>query len=667
MCSPDGKLLAIGGSAGIWLYDTETHQERALLTGHIGGVNSLSLSADGATLASAGRDRTIRVWDVPTATLKATLIGGDGDFESVTISADGTRIAACGRNDWGVYIWDAAIPTPKARLIDHTADIEGSPNEEGLLPLRVKRVSLRADGTLLASISANLQDGSQTISIWDVPTTTRLATHTELGAGNLVALNADGTLLASGGHGYTLNLWDAKTLTKKASVAPHDVSPSHSSGADVSCLSWNKDGTLLASGRVDGIIRIWDITNTAPILKATLVEYEGRGPITGLSWNADSTLLASATSRGRVCLWDIKTTIEKPIPTEYMVDPYDNPHSLLSRSPIRVLTGYMGGLESLSLNADGTRLVSCNYNGAAGIVRVWDVKRATLRKTLNPHFIKKHSRMVVVSFAPDNERIAIGTSSGTIYLWNPHTGSLEAILTGQKGVIKYFGWSADSTTLATAGWSETVHLWDVENARTKAVLTEYEERAVQSLSLNADGTRLAVGSEDPIVRIWDVKTDTPILKATLRGHDDISSVNYVSLNADGTRLTTVASDRTVRLWDVENATQTAIFTYRLGGIYPQQLNAKGTELAIGEDYNHNGIIIVWDVPPITATHKTNSTEIADVNPFIYAEMLEVKTVFLGHANRITDLSWSADGTTLASASEDNTILLWEINALPNYR
>ena len=34
--SPDGTLLAVAGTAGLWLYDGTTHQEVALLRGHTG-------------------------------------------------------------------------------------------------------------------------------------------------------------------------------------------------------------------------------------------------------------------------------------------------------------------------------------------------------------------------------------------------------------------------------------------------------------------------------------------------------------------------------------------------------------------------------------------------------------------------------------------------------
>ena len=53
--SPDGTRLAVASGIGIWLYDTSTHREVALLTGHTGGVNSVAFSPDGNTIERVAR------------------------------------------------------------------------------------------------------------------------------------------------------------------------------------------------------------------------------------------------------------------------------------------------------------------------------------------------------------------------------------------------------------------------------------------------------------------------------------------------------------------------------------------------------------------------------------------------------------------------------------
>ena len=87
--SPDGARLAVASSIGIWLYDTATHQEVALLTGHTAWVRSVAFSPDGGTLASGSYDNTIRLWDGVTGAHKRTLTGHTSRVNSVAFSPDG--------------------------------------------------------------------------------------------------------------------------------------------------------------------------------------------------------------------------------------------------------------------------------------------------------------------------------------------------------------------------------------------------------------------------------------------------------------------------------------------------------------------------------------------------------------------------------------------------
>ena len=113
--SPDGKLLAVAGKIGIWLYDAGTGEERALLRGHTGPVESVSFSPDGLTLVSGSLDHTVRLWDVATGREKSVLTGHTGRVLCVSFSPDGLTLAS-GSLDRKVRLWDVATSTERTAL-----------------------------------------------------------------------------------------------------------------------------------------------------------------------------------------------------------------------------------------------------------------------------------------------------------------------------------------------------------------------------------------------------------------------------------------------------------------------------------------------------------------------------------------------------------------------
>jgi WD40 repeat protein len=109
--------------------------------------------------------------------------------------------------------------------------------------------------------------------------------------------------------------------------------------------------------------------------------------------------------------------------------------------------------------------------------------------------------------------------------------------------------SSDGKTLASAGWDNTVRLWDTATQLPLGEPLEGHIRSINSVAFSPDGKMLVSGSDDNTVRLWDVFT-RHALGDPLTEHND--SVTVVSFSPDGKLLMSSAGDGTVRLWPMDH-------------------------------------------------------------------------------------------------------------------
>ena len=230
----DGRAATAGADGRIAIWTPGNAQPDAVLEGHTAPIAALALSPDGATLASASWDYTVRLW--PLAGGVPRVLEGHTQNVNGLAFAPGGRTLVSVSYDQSVRIWPLSgppVPTVVAMPSPLNAVAVGGDGEIAAGGADGKLYFLTGDGTRAGEIAAGPRP---VISI---------------------AISPDGGLVAAAGIGGSVAVIDRKTRDLARTL----VGP----GFPVWSVAFLPDSRTLLTGGADNIIRRWNAVTGDPV------------------------------------------------------------------------------------------------------------------------------------------------------------------------------------------------------------------------------------------------------------------------------------------------------------------------------------------------------------------------------------------------------------------
>jgi WD40 repeat protein len=489
-----------------------------------------------------------------------------------------------------------------------------------------------------------------------------------------MALSPDGSSVASTISDNTVRIWNTSDGELIRTLQGNHGTSDDEYPSAILSVTYSPDGDHLAAGTSDGSIMVWDPSSGELIAK--LIGHAH--PITELIYSRDGKLLASVGIGNTIRIWDRHDfQMERLAPTmnmqgeEWMSRLTDYKKELVDDDRIIVIEGDET-FTNIAFSPDGSRLASGSEDK---LIHVWDTQTGKPIARLRGH----NESPGPMIFNPSGTLLAsVGGSDGTVRLWANAIDDEVGQTLDPLTTVNAIAISPDSTLIATGyQLSSDVRLWDPLLGEVLATLRGHET-ICWALSFSPDGSRLASASGDGTVRVWDTASGMELLKLV----GDGGAMNAVAYSQDGQYLAAaeLGDPHNIHLWNARTGDKLpGNFN---GGIGPIAFSPDSTKLATGlladpDAPDSSALYVrVWGVPggqAITTlegmafaslTFSPDGRQIAGCygeDLIIWDTETEAEPIrLLGHSGMTSSVSYSPDGTRLASAgSWDNTVRLWE--------
>jgi WD40 repeat protein len=406
----------------------------------------------------------------------------------------------------------------------------------------------------------------------------------------------------------------------------------------------------------------------------------GKGRLGDIAVSPDGKNIAAASAAGIYCL-DTDTFSEKWVyPSPSRVN-----RAAFSPSGDTIAVGFFDGVIHLLSAEDGTKLNEFSgewdYYFGMGFSPDGALFAFTTKDSIRLWNIKQSSEEIIpagnddfptgLAFSPDGKALAVGYYSGKIIFWDISTKASMRTITGHENSIARMAFSPDGAFLATGDRDGIINMWDASSGDKRWSEDVAEYAYEYDFSFSPDGAVFAMGSSTGSLHFVETATGSFLFEK-----DDSRSLEIAALTFSPSGETLYASSAfalyaiSVDTRDIKNIMYG--FSYEIADmvVYPD-----GKAIAAAADP-----LILWDMETLAPTAASLENRM-----FHFADPLAVSPdgAYLAiagfggnikmydpnnfssirdwdaHSDRVVSMKFSPDSRIFATASEDESIILWD--------
>jgi RNA polymerase sigma factor (sigma-70 family) len=621
-------------------------------------IARLTVSSDGKLAAVTSGSHihgAVRAFDLTNGRVLYTLGEVERNPEAIGLSPDGKTLAVKASN--AIHLYEATTGKELRKVV--LAETNGGTLTEWLTFTPDGKSIALTQGDARGVVLVNLEKG----------TVTRTFPHNHVVFA--AAFSPDGIRMVAGGYDsdngkYFTRLWEVAS-GKELLRLPHGE-------GGLRTIAFSPDGNTLAGGGDGGWARVWEVETGKELKCFPKVGYRVRS----VSFAPDGRTLAVAGDA--IHLYDPQTGDER----------------------VRIDRQAIG----LHFSADGKVLTGA----VTGTIHQWDTTTGTLR---TPQ-LAGESAVDQVLVTRDARRLITRGQDGDGHIWDATTGEHLNVLkaTWQRGIAlspdgRHLVWpiADENIQFKDPNWPKATHtgnrlrLYDLGTDKFIERFAGFEGDA-QELFFTPDGrTLFTVDHRDGMVRLWDVATGKEQrLFPAVRENEKAN--NYfvwdAMLSPDGKTLAVtyqpagrgILSPFMVRLWDVATGQErhelVGHYYYVRMAFSPDsrrlvtcsQPLANFAQKKLKRPANQ---IFVWDVATgqrlaprpeglptgaVAAAFADDGSTLATATPDGLIQIWEtstwtVRSEYRGHRDRVNSLTFASEGR-LFTGGLDTTVLAWDL-------